>query len=260
MPNDLAEHLALAPQSDRVFHGQCLEASPGRAFGGHVFALALHAAQLTVAGDRPIHSAHARFLRPVDPTMPLVCAVDDSSESRRFSRRRVVGEQNGKAMVELSAAFALRRETDDFQQPAPDVALPESLTSDRIRLVEIRQVEGNAIHEGRLSEPSRQRFWMRTTDELPDDPLVHNAALGYMSDLQLLWVCLSANGIDVARRHETATLEHSLWFHRPARADQWLLFDQQSVSTAGGLGMSSGSIYTRNGALSASVVTIGSMP
>jgi acyl-CoA thioesterase-2 len=260
MSEPLAARFAVRALGDGRFEGRCLEASPARAFGGHVLALALQSAQLTAPDDRPVHYAHARFLRPVDPGQPLALSVRPTSETRRFSRREVTGEQNGKTAVELSAAFALARDSGDFQQPMPDVPPPESLASDRTYPIEARQVEGNAVHEGRLRDPSRQRFWMRAAEPFPDDARLHASALGFMSDLQLLWVCLAANGIDVARRHEAATLEHTLWFHRPARADDWLLYDQTCMSTARGLGMTSGSIFTRTGALAASAVTIGTLP
>ena len=240
--------------------GACREASPGRAFGGHVFALAVRAAQRAVAGDRAIHRARGLFLSPADPSSPIVYSIGRASDTRRFSRREVFGEQNGRRLIELSASFAEPRGGPDFQVTMPEVAAPEALRAERTDPVEVRPIEGAAIHEGRLRDPKRQQFWMRVREPLPHDPTLHATAIAYMSDLQLLWLCLSANGLDVARRHEIASVEHSVWFHRDARADDWLLYDQQCLSTSNGLGVVQGCMYARDGRLAASVVTTGTLP
>jgi acyl-CoA thioesterase-2 len=225
-----------------------------------VFALAVRAAQRAVAGDRAIHHAQGLFLRPADPSSAIVYSIGRSSDTRRFSRREVVGEQNGRRLIELSASFAQPRAGPDFQLAMPEVAAPEALQAERTDPVEVRPVEGAAVHEGRLRDPKRQQFWMRVREPLPRDPTLHATAIAYMSDLQLLWLCLSANGLDIARRHETASVEHSLWFHRAARADDWLLFDQQCLSTSYGLGAVHGCLYARDGRLAASVVSTGTLP
>jgi acyl-CoA thioesterase-2 len=259
-PRTFADQLEPRALDASRCEGACREASPGRAFGGHVFALAVRAAQRAVTDDRSIHHARGVFLRPAAPHAPIVYSITGSSDTRRFSRREVVGEQNGKRLIELSASFAQPRDGPDFQSTMPEVEGPDALNAERSDPVEVRPVEAAAIHEARLRDPKRQQFWMRVREPLPDDPTLHAAAIAYMSDLQLLWLCLSANGLDVARRHETASVEHSLWFHRAARADDWLLFDQQCLSTSYGLGVVQGCLYARDGRLAASVVTTGTLP
>jgi len=255
-----ATSLALRPAGSARFEGYCLEASPGRAFGGHLMALALRAACESAHRDRRVYAMHARFLRPVEPGTPVSFEVTDTTNSRSFSRRTIVGRQHGKTMIDLSASLCVPAAGPDYQCAMPDVPPPDSLAAERSEPIDVRHVEGSAVHRGTLRDPSCQRVWMRAASPLPDDPALHVAALAYMSDLTVIWLTLAVNGMDVANRHKsTATVEHSLWLHRSFRADDWLLYDQRCNTTAGGLGVSTGNLFSRGGSLVASTVQIGTL-
>lgn len=259
---NFAQDLAVRQVADDLFEGMCGAASPQRAFGGALMAQALSAATAAVAAERTIHYFHARFLRPVDPTRPLQYRVHPESDSRSFSRRAVQGVQDGKAVLQAVASFAAAQADDGpaFQRAMPAVPGPAQLVSERTDPIDVRHVEGDAVLNGRLREPDRQQIWARVNQPLPDRPTVHTSALAWVSDLTLLWLALSANGMDLAHRHrQLATIEHTLWFHRPARADQWLLYAQECVSVSGGLAMLRGEIYSEAGAHVASVAQVGTV-
>jgi len=254
-----ARRLSVRRLDDRTFRGASEDASPQRGFGGLLMAHALAAACATVQGERAMHALAARFLRPVDSTQPVDYVVHDASDTRNFSRRAIRCVQGDKVMLELSASFVVPLSGPQFQLPMPQVPPPEELVSERVDPIDVRHVEGEAVLQGQLREPSRQRVWMRASDSLPGDPALHACALAYLSDLTILWLALSANGLDVvAGRHtQLASLEHTLWVHRPFRADAWLLYDQQCVATGGGLALCRGELFTRDGQLVASVAQTG---
>ena len=260
---------------ENIFRGVSPAHSPVRVFGGQVAGQALVAAGRTVPAERKVHSLHAYFIRPGDPSVPIVYEVDRIRDGRSFTTRRVVAVQRGKAIFALSASFHQVEEGIDHAEPMPDVPDPESLPTrteamaryaeelgpfaTAPRPIDIRYVT-DPPWELREQGPSaaRSQVWMRADGTLPDDPLLHVCAVTFASDMTLLDSTLLNHGLawgtgDVLG----ASLDHAMWFHRPFRADEWWLYDQESPWTGAARGLSRGSIYTRDGALAVSVVQEG---
>ena len=230
-------------------------------FGGQVAGQALVAAGRTVPVERAVHSLHAYFIRPGDPEVPIVYTVDRTRDGRSFSTRRVTAIQHGQAIFTLSASFH-RLETGLEHQvrmpaaPDPD-GMPER--SRRLRQVEIRYAGEPpwARADGLAREP-RSMVWMRARGQLPDDPLIHVCAVAYASDMSLLDSVLLAHGLTWdAEGLTAASLDHAMWFHGPFRADEWLLYAQESPAASGARGLAQGRIFRRDGRLIASVVQEG---
>ena len=258
-----------------IFRGRQPSESLQRVFGGQVAGQALVAAGRTVPADRPVHSLHAYFLRPGDPSIPIVYEVDRIRDGRSFTTRRVVGIQHGRAIFNLAASFQLSEGGIEHATAMPDVVPPESLArlEDRMRpyadelggwYARPRPIDVRYIGDPpRIAKDNGQRrassqVWMRADGTLPDDPLVHVCAVTFASDMTLLDSSLLNHGLawgtgDVLG----ASLDHAMWFHRPFRADQWWLYDQESPWAGGARGLSRGSIYTRDGQLAVSVVQEG---
>jgi acyl-CoA thioesterase-2 len=214
-----------------------------------------------VPDDRAVHSLHAYFIRPGDPEVPIVYTVDRTRDGRSFSTRRVTAIQHGQAIFTLSASFQRPETGLEHQVPMPEAPDPESLPerSVRLRPVEIRYAGEPpwARTDGLPREP-RSMVWMRARGPLPDDPLVHVCAVAYASDMSLLDSVLMAHGLSWdARGLATASLDHAMWFHGPFRADQWLLYAQESPAASGARGLAQGRIFRRDGRLIASVVQEG---
>jgi acyl-CoA thioesterase-2 len=258
-----------------IFRGaQETQATP-RVFGGQVAGQALVAAGRTVPSDRPVHSLHAYFLRPGDPSIPIVYQVDRIRDGRSFTTRRVVAVQHGKAIFHLSASFQVAEPGPGHAATMPDVPGPEGLTtfSERMqpyahendgwyvrpRPIDIRYVgDPPRIAQVNATSEPRSRVWMRADGTLPDDPLLHVCAVTFASDMTLLDSTLMAHGKAWGTGEIMgASLDHAMWFHRPFRADEWWLYDQESPWTGAGRGLSRGAIYTRDGHLAVSVVQEG---
>lgn len=246
-----------------------------RVFGGQVVAQALVAACRTVE-DRAPHSLHAYFLLPGDPVVPIIYEVERLRDGRSFTTRRVVARQNGQAIFATSVSFHAAESGFDHQAPAPDLPDPDALAAigrleasasallpagvraylERARPIELRP----ATPERYSGKPGAARFavWFRTVGPLPDDPLMHQAVLAYASDMTLLDTSLAPHGRSVFEPEiMAASLDHALWLHRPFRADDWLLYSQDSPSASGALGFSRGLIHDRQGRLVASVAQEG---
>jgi acyl-CoA thioesterase-2 len=246
-------------------------------FGGQVAGQALVAAGRTVPPDRPVHSLHAYFIRPGDPAVPLIYTVDRVRDGRSFTTRRVSAIQHGKTIFVLSASFHHPEPGLDHAATMPKVPPPESVRSSSERLAEALGLEDVPEHFrdsaidvraiGPLSveaekDPSlrttRNLVWLRVNGELPDDPLLHVCLMTYASDLTLLDTVLIAHGESwYSGRVSGASLDHAMWFHRPFRADQWLLYAQESPSASGARGLAWGQVYTQAGELVVSVVQEG---
>jgi acyl-CoA thioesterase-2 len=236
-----------------IFRGQSPDEQRQRVFGGQVAGQALVAAGRTVERGT-VHSLHAYFLRPGDPTVPIVYEVDRIRDGRSFTTRRVVAVQHGRAIFNLSASFHVAEQGLDHQRPMPAaVPSPEDLPAfEWGRGIDLRFVppEGKGI--------PRQRLWMRADGTLPDDPLLHVCVVAYASDMSLLDSIMLAHDVTWDDpRLMVASLDHAMWFHRPFRADEWLLYDQESPSSSGGRGLGEGHIYRRDGTLVVSVVQEG---
>ncbi|QKW27651.1 acyl-CoA thioesterase II [Streptomyces seoulensis] len=262
-----------------IFRGRSRSAVVPRVFGGQVAAQALVAAGRTVPDDRHAHSLHAYFLRPGDPGAPIVYTVDRIRDGRSFTTRRVVAVQHGQPIFHLSASFQTYEEGLDHQAPMPPAPDLETLPTSAARLrsyghlppevverfletreaVDLRYVDEPPY--GRFGEPREphSQVWFRTNGKLDDDPLLHVVLATYVSDMTLLDSVLLAHGRggwavgDVVG----ASLDHAMWFHRPFRADEWLLYDQESPSAHGGRGLGQARIHTQDGRLAISVIQEG---
>ena len=271
----LVELLDLEAIEVDVFRGLSPDHEHQRVFGGQVAGQALVAAGRTVARGQ-VHSLHAYFLRPGDPAAPILYQVDRIRDGRSFTTRRVVAIQHGRAIFNLSASFHVEEQGPDHQVPMPDVAGPDSLPTlaeqlapwrDRLgrdhnrgRAIDVRYVTAHPFaREAGRGMAACQRVWMRADGDLPADPLLHACVVAYASDLTLLDTTLSPHGISAlsAPAMMLASLDHAMWFHRPFRADDWLLYEQESPSAHGARGFARGSIFTRAGALAVSVAQEG---
>lgn len=261
--------LDLEPLEVNLFRGRSPAVGWQRVFGGLVIGQALVAAARTVA-DRPVHSLHAYFLRPGDPSVPIVYQVDRIRDGRSFTTRRVVAVQHGEPIFSMSASFhAAEAEALDHQIAIPAVPAPEALPGEaelkrsltagapdnvrryweRARPIELRPVDLRHYLSREKLAPE-QRVWVRATGPLPDDPVVHAAVLAYASDMTLLDTALFAHGRSVFDKDlQLASLDHAMWFHRPVRFDDWMLYAQDSPAAGGGRGFNRGAIYDRAGRL-----------
>ncbi|HVB41528.1 MAG TPA: acyl-CoA thioesterase II [Streptosporangiaceae bacterium] len=260
-----------------IFRGRSPEGERRqRVFGGQVAGQALVAAGRTVPADRPVHSLHAYFIRPGDPAVPLIYLVDRVRDGRSFTTRRVSAVQHGKTIFALSASFHHPETGVLHQRQMPEATPPEELPSALERMEQVfgesaRDYMGNhpfdIRHLGPLSfeaarEPSlrvtHSIAWVRADGELPDDPLLHVCMMTYASDMTLLDSVLLANGLSWADGKTVgSSLDHAMWFHRPFRTDEWLLYVQESPVAAGARGLARGELYTRGGDLVVSVMQEG---
>jgi acyl-CoA thioesterase-2 len=273
----LLDILDLETLEQNLFRGRGPKEGWQRVYGGQVFGQALVAAVRTVPEDRLAHSAHAYFLLPGDPTQPIVYDVERIRDGGSFTTRRVKAIQHGRAIFALSASFHKTEESFDHQFPMPDVPMPEDLPTEqdlkarlmrhlpsnmksyweRERPVEMRPVDASRYFDRERRTPV-QYIWMRANGALPDTPALHQCVLAYASDFTLLDTALIAHGkLLFDSDIQLASLDHTMWFHRPFRADDWLLYAQDSPSAHGARGLCRGTVYTREGLLIASVAQEG---
>lgn len=272
--DDLIDLLNLEAIEVNVFRGKSPDENRQRVFGGQVAGQALVAAARTVEADRHVHSLHAYFLRPGDPWVPILYNVDRIRDGRSFTTRRVVAIQHGQVIFNLQASFHLNEPGPDHQINGPaHLADPETLPDfktrmapykhiigewyDRPRPIDLRYVDGDPF--SREGVPTLgQRVWMRADGTLPDDPVLHTCIATYASDFTLLDTTLLPHGLSWnSKGVQMASLDHAMWFHRPFRADEWMLYDQYSISTSNARGLAGGSIYTKDGQLAITVVQEG---
>jgi len=260
---------------DDIFRGVSPAESPMRVFGGQVAGQALVAAGRTVPPERGVHSLHAYFIRSGDPRVPIVYEVDRIRDGRSFTTRRTVAIQHGKAIFALAASFQLPEEGLEHADEMPSVPPPEQLDD---LATWARQAGAAQPAIARLPRPfdlryvtppvwagggeqsraeRRSQLWMRVDGVLPDDPLVHVCVLAYASDLTLLGSVTAHHGRSLDHGVVAASLDHAMWFHRPFRADEWVLYDCTSPSASGGRGLAVGRFFSRHGRLIATVVQEG---
>jgi acyl-CoA thioesterase-2 len=272
----LLEVLDLEAIETNVFRGISPKDRWQRVYGGQVLGQALVAAQRTVEG-RTCHSLHAYFLRPGDPKTPILYEVDRSRDGGSFTARRVVAIQNGKTIFTMAASFQTHETGLEHQFEMPDVPNPDSLPSEKQLRIELASDLPEEVHawimrdrpiEIRAVDP-RNRFvrgphapnqtvWFRAVGRLPDDVALHQCVLAYASDMTLLDTSLLPHGYSVfSKEMQLASLDHAMWFHRPFRADEWMLYVQDSPSASGARGFNRGSVFARDGALIASVTQEG---
>jgi acyl-CoA thioesterase-2 len=274
--DDLIALLDLEVIEVNIFRGVSPDESRQRVFGGQVAGQALVAAARTIDDPgRLVHSLHAYFLRPGDPTVPILYEVDRIRDGRSFTTRRVVAIQHGKAIFNLQASFHRAEPGLDFQEPmasgVPDpTTLPDFATRmaphrerlgewyDRPRPIDTRYVD-SAPTDREGPQPPTQKVWLRADGPLPDDPVLHACVLTYASDMTLLDTTIRPHGISAWGWDglHMASLDHAMWFHRPFRVDEWLLYDQWTPSTSDARGLAMGQIYTQDGRLVVTVVQEG---
>ncbi|MBK9180343.1 MAG: acyl-CoA thioesterase II [Acidimicrobiales bacterium] len=271
--DDLVALLDLEAIEVNHFRGTQPNEDRQRVFGGQVAGQALVAAARTVDAGH-VHSLHGYFLRPGDPGIPILYEVDRIRDGRSFTTRRVVAIQHGRAIFNLQASFHVDEEGFEYQAPfPPGVPDPESLPDFKTRMAPWAERLGPWYHRPRpidtrdvdfvpphdhTPQPPHQRVWLRAAGRLPDDPVLHTCVLTYASDLTLLDTTLMPHGMTHSWDEIIgASLDHAMWFHRPFRADEWLLYDQFVASTSGGRGLAYGSVFAQDGTMVASVVQEG---
>jgi len=277
---DLISILNIEQLEVNLFRGNSPKTSWQRVFGGQVIGQALVAACRTVEGRLP-HSLHCYFILPGDPQIPIIYRVERLRDGKSYSTRRVTAIQHGNAIFSAMVSFHAEEEgAFDHQDKMPVVPPPESLTAEEMlkqhsilqempelirryyeseRPIELRPVEieryfGQKVNDGRI------HIWIKTAAPLPDDPALHLCALAYASDFSLLDAVMARYGRTLFdKRMMPASLDHAMWFHRPFRADEWLLYAQDSPSSQSGRGLARGLIFKADGALVASVAQEGSV-
>jgi acyl-CoA thioesterase-2 len=276
--DQLLSILDLEKLEENLFRGRSPRDGWQRVFGGQVVGQALVAADRTVeAEDRLPHSMHAYFLLGGDPLVPIIYEVDRIRDGGSFTTRRVIGIQHGQAIFSMAVSFHKQEAGLDHQMPMPEVPDPETLPSEaelrelllprlpavmraywsQDRPIELRPVDVSRYLSGDKGDP-HQQIWIRANGRLPDDARLHQCVLAYASDFSLLETALAAHGRTLFDPTlMLASLDHAVWFHRPFRADEWLLYAQDSPSAQAARGFCRGSIYARDGRLVASVAQEG---
>lgn len=273
---NLVNILDLEKIEENLFRGYNPEVTWQRVFGGQVIGQALVAAYRTVE-DRICHSLHAYFLRPGDPHLPILYEVDRSRDGKSFTTRRVVAIQHGQQIFNMAVSFQVPEEGLEHQDRMPIVPQPEDLLPDyelrkavadqippgmqkhfnRPRPIEMRPIDPTDYLHSKPGDPVNN-VWIRASREVGDDVALNQCILGYASDMSLLDTSLRPHGKTwFDGKVQSASIDHAMWFHRPFRADEWLLYLQDSPSASGARGFNRGSIYRRDGTLVASVAQEG---
>ncbi len=284
---ELIDLLALEQLEADLFRGQSRDIGTKYVFGGQVLGQALAACQRTVTPDRHVHSLHAYFLRAGDIEAPIIYMVDRSRDGKSFSTRRVTAIQHGQQIFGMAASFQVREVGMSHQLSKPDVPPPEDLAEadpidpkllEKVSAKQQRWLSSKGPFEFRhvyprdeLKRPKRppfQHVWFKLIDKIGDDEVspegdtakqvLHQSMLAYASDFHLLGTATFPHGISYLQPNvQMASLDHAMWFHRPFRIDEWLLYSCDSPSAEGARGLSRGSIYTREGVLVASTAQEG---
>lgn len=264
-----------ADSKEDVFLGQSQWMPHGRVFGGQVLAQCLVAATRTIEGERPVHSLHGYFLRPGDIRLPITLSVDRLRDGRSFSTRRVQAFQNDEPIFSMIASFQDVDPGLEHQDHFPaGIPLPETLPSAKdllgdidhpvaqywanARPFDMRHVEEPIYFQAKGEPVAHQAVWIKALGSLPSDQTLHTAALAYVSDYTILEPIFRRHSI--AWTHsglKSASLDHAMWFHRPAKVDEWMLYVQESPSAQGGRGLSLGRIFSQDGLLLATVAQEG---
>jgi acyl-CoA thioesterase-2 len=273
---ELAALLDLERLEVDLYRGGQARTERQRVFGGQVAAQAVVAATRSVEGDFVLHSLHSYFLRPGDPTVPIVYDVERIRDGRSFVTRRVAARQHGRHIYYMTADFQVPEPGYEHQDRMPEVPTPE----EGLPLVELARQRGPEVaehwerewsaldirHVGMTGQglpedpdhPARARLWIKVDSDLGDDVTVQQAAFTYASDLTLLGAALVPHGVHIASpRLQPASLDHTIWFHRPFRADDWWLYDQFSPFAGGARGLALARVFTQSGELVATVAQEG---
>lgn len=277
-PDDLLALLDLEQIGEDVFRGHSPPTAGRQVYGGQAVGQALVAAQRTAPADRPVHSLHAYFILAGDPRTPIDYCVERVRDGKSFTTRRCVATQNGRAIFSLEASFQIVETGLEHAFPAPEAPAPETLPTTSaiaerfkgflppsaqaliagVSALDIRAVDPAAYFSGRKTPSAQQFIWFRVAGRLPDDQATHRAVLAYLSDMTLLNTALIAHGRSIFDRNlQVASLDHAVWFHRPFRADEWLLYAQDSPVASGARALTRGLLYSEHGELVASVAQEG---
>ncbi len=280
MSNELDElltRLHLEPLELGLFRGQSEDLGLAQVYGGQVIGQALSAAKQTVDGSRYVHSFHSYFLLPGDPKRPIIYDVENLRDGRNFSTRRVKAIQNGQPIFYLTASYQTQETGFEHQSPMPDVASPDQLLSEtaliqslahklpkslvdnfgRPRPLDVRPVFLNNPLQPQVME-AKQYLWIKANGTMPDDLSIHQYVLAYASDWGFLTTAMMPHGVSLfTPKMQVATLDHSMWFHRPFRIDEWLLVAIESPSASNSRGLVTAKIYNQQGDLVASAVQEG---
>ena len=275
--NDLSTLLKLEVIEQGLYRGQSQDLGLPALFGGQVMGQALSAAQETIDKSRNVHSLHSYFLRPGDASKPVVYEVENIRDGKSFSTRRIQAIQNGKAIFYMTASFQTPEQGFNHQEVMPDVPGPENIPSysdfivanqaslpESVRdiylaekPIEIRPVEQyNWLKPKKM--PAKCNMWIKANGSLPNDLRIHTYLLAYTSDFHFLPTSLMPHGVSHWQRNfQIATIDHAMWFHRPFRFDDWLLYSTESPSASSGRGLVRGQIFNRQGELVASTMQEG---
>ncbi|SHK81179.1 acyl-CoA thioesterase II [Rhodothermus profundi] len=280
-PVDQLLHLLnLERIEENIFRGPSRDIGSPTVFGGQVLGQALRAAAYTVPAERQIHSLHAYFILPGDPNAPIVYLVERLRDGRSFTTRRVTAIQHGRPIFNLSASFQIDEMGVEHQDPMPEVPPPEELPSEaelrrqlaeqvpevlRPFLLHERPIEIRPVEPVHLlfpeKRPPRRHAWIRAAGTLPpNDSALHQSVLAYASDFGFMGTAMLPHGLSFLQPHvQAASLDHAMWFYRPFRADEWLLFAMESPVAARARGLNRGLFFRRDGTLVAAVVQEGLM-
>ena len=257
-----------ARTTEDIFTGVSQAMPTGRVYGGQVLAQTIVAASRTLPAERTVHSMHGYFLRPGDPSDGITFSVDRIHDGRSFSTRRTQAFQSGVPIFSMIASFQDEDPGLEHFEPMPEgIPQPEdapSLEVETLHPISRRILSESPVDVRHVTSPlyasvegplvPRMGFWMKLGRPVGDDPAVHRAALAYLSDLTIQESIMRAHGVAWnAPGLKVASLDHAMWWHRPGRVDEWLLYVQESPNARGGRGLATGRIYTRDGALVASV-------
>ncbi len=274
---ELLRLLQLEEIEENIFRGQSQDMGFGNVFGGQVLGQALSAASYTVTPERSAHSLHAYFLRPGDATLPIVYNVENMRDGKSFATRRVKAVQKGQPIFFMSVSFQRQEIGFEHQDPMPDVPGPDGIASEMDRARQMADQIPNSIRETILCDkpiemrpvnpinpfkpvkkPAQKYVWFRTINALPDDAATHRYLLAYASDFNLVNTSLYPHGHTFWEPGmQVASLDHAMWFHRPFRMDQWLLYAVNSPNASQARGMSIGRIFTQTGELVATAAQEG---
>ncbi|MGO3126159.1 MAG: acyl-CoA thioesterase [Advenella sp.] len=275
---DLIEQLQVESLGNDVFNGISTDIfGTGRIFGGQVLGQSLMAASLTVSPGRAVHSLHSYFLRPGDTSKPIRFEVERTRDGGSFSARRVIASQLDQPIFIMSSSFQGEEPGFQHQTPAPVVTPPDSLKNEKQLIADIEQklpkrlaslvgrdfaIEMRPVEPSHMLKPGnydpQAHIWFRAADKLPDNPLLHRAMLAYTSDFYLLFTSLLPhNQTPFSISMQMATIDHAIWFHRPFRMDEWLLYSLESPSASNARGFCRAHVYNSKGDLIASTTQEG---
>lgn len=281
--DQLIRFLELERIEDNIFRGQSVDIGSGSVFGGQVLGQALSAAQQTVDAERHAHSLHAYFILPGDVEAPVLYDVERIRDGRSFTTRRIVAIQHGRPIFNMAVSFQVAEEGASHQADMPDVPPPEALRPEQALRQEIAERMGDRLPDALRdaaarswpvefrpvdpvdpfrpeARPPTRYAWFRADGPLPDEDALHRSVLALASDWGLLRPAMRPHGLSFMQPNfQVASLDHALWFHRPFRADQWLLYAMDSPSASNARGLGRGQIYAQDGRLVASVAQEGLM-